>query len=401
MKKIIFIVSTLNAGGAQKILSNLLVNLPDRYEAYIVLNDKENIIYPYKGKIVSLGFKPQRNKLNLFYQMKVLVKRILVLRKMKATGEYVAAVSFLDSANIANVVSGRKKCRTILSVHNNLTESQASWVYKYFVNPAVRMLYGKADKVIAVSKGIAYDLIQNLKLTDKNIVTIYNGHNIDEIRQAAKQSVPDNIQEYFSRGVAIATMGRLDYQKGQWHLIRALKNVKEVFPDIQLFILGEGELHSYLERLAEECGLLQNIHFCGFSKNPFSILSKCKVFILPSMFEGFPNALIEALSCDLPCIATDFRSGAREILAPELPITEQIVHEIKAVSYGLLLPVCDGKQYSGKEPLTEEELLLAKAIIKMLSSTELQEKYQKSARNALRGLDTMSMVRKWIEVIEQ
>lgn len=401
MKKIIFIVSTLNTGGAQKILSNLLMSLPDEYEADIVLNDAQNIVYPYKGNLISLGLKPQDNKLSLVYQTKVFLKRIIQLYKMKATKEYIAAVSFLDSANIANIVSGNRHCKTILSVHNNLTKAAASAVYKYIVNPLVKLMYGKADKVIAVSEGIAYDLINHLKLSDKNIVTVYNGHNIAEIRRMAKDSVPEEMDRYFQNTPVVATMGRLNNQKSQWHLIRAMKKVKEYFPKIRLLIMGDGNLRQYLEQLTDECGLTDNIIFCGFQKNPFSLLARSDIFVLPSMHEGFPNALIEALCCGLPCIATDFRSGAREILAPELPIEGYLDSEIKECSYGVLSPVCDGKKYDGTAPLTQEETLLAQAMIQLLQNTDMQQLYREKAVNAVEKFGIECMTKKWLEIINE
>jgi len=400
MKKIIFIVSTLNTGGAQKILSNLLVNLPDEYQADIVLNDTEDIVYPYKGNLISLGFQQQNNKLSLLYQFKVFIKRIIVLKKMKKTGRYIAAVSFLDSANIANIMSGRKKCRTILSVHNNLTQSASLRIYKYVVNPLVRMLYGHADKMIAVSKGIAYDLIYNLKVSGKNIVTIHNGHDIEQIRKLAKDVVPVELEHCFTGDPVIATMGRMDYQKGQWHLVRALVKVKEKIPRIRMLLLGEGELHLYLQQLIHECGLDENVTLCGFQKNPFSVLGRCTIFVLPSMFEGFPNALIEALSCGLPCIATDFRSGAREILAPQLPVNEQVETGICEAEYGILTPVCDGKQYDAKAPLTKEELYLAEAILRLLQNEKLLEQYKERSDRAVKEFDITHMTREWLETIE-
>ncbi len=400
MKKLILIVSTLNTGGAQKVLSNMVMNLPEDYEADILLNDAENIMYPYKGNLVSLGFKNQADKLNIFYQLKVFLKRVAVLRKMKATGEYVAAISFLDSANLANIISGKRKCKTLVSVHNNLTESAVSWKYKYIVNPLVRMFYRRADKVITVSKGIEHDLIHNLKLSPCNIETIYNGHDITRIRELAKETLDEKEESYFGTGPVIATMGRFNYQKAQWHLIRALSEVKKSIPDIKLVFLGEGELYPYLEKLTKECNLKEQVIFAGFQKNPFKVLGRCDAMVLPSRFEGFPNALIEALSLNVPCVSADFHSGAREILAPELPIEELEKREIIKAQYGILVPVCDGKQYDGTVPLTKEEKLLAEAIVMMLSDKELQQQYREKAAEAVSHLDSETMVKKWLEVIE-
>lgn len=394
------IVSTLNTGGAQKVLSNMVMNLPEDYEADILLNDTENIMYPYKGNLISLGFGSQADKLNLLYQLKVFLKRIAVLRKMKASGEYVAAISFLDSANIANIISGKRNCKTLVSVHNNLTESAVSWKYKYIVNPLVRIFYRRADKVITVSKGIEYDLIHNLKLSPENVETIYNGHDITRIRELAKEPLNEKEEGYFETGPVIATMGRFNYQKAQWHLIRALTEVKKSFPDIRLILQGEGELYPYLKKLAEECNLREHVIFAGFQKNPFKVLARCDAMVLPSRFEGFPNALIEALSLDVPCVSADFHSGAREILAPELPMEELEKSRIRKVQYGILVPVCDGRQYDGTVPLTKEEKLLAEAIVLMLSDKELQQQYRRKASEAVAHLDSETMVKKWLEVIE-
>lgn len=399
MKKVIFIASTLNTGGAQKVLSNIVMKLPEEYHAVIVLNDAQNIVYPYKGEIVDLGFRPKENKMSLWYQGMVFIKRIMALRKLKRTGEYVAAVSFLDSANVANILSGKKYCRTIVSVHNNLTESASSRIYKYLVNPMVRVLYGKADKVVTVSKGIEYDLIHNLKLSPENIVTIYNGHDIDKIREMSEKPIPEKCQSWFEgKGPFLVTMGRMNYQKGQWHLIRALSYVKNKFPDIKLIILGDGELREYLENLIQEYRIQENVILGGFVENPFCILQNCDVYVFPSLFEGFPNALIEALSVGLPCISADFRSGAREILAPKLPIEKQTENKILYEQYGILVPVCDGKLNHDKK-LINGEIYLAEAIIQLLSQNDLQKRYKQKTEQAVCQWTSANMVNKWLEII--
>lgn len=399
MKKILFICSTLNTGGAQKILSNILMNLPEGYEADILLNNAEDIVYSYKGKVISLGFKRQKNMRSIFYQTQVFIKRIFALIKLKKTGDYIAAVSFMDSANIANIVSGNRKCRTVISVHTNLKEAAKSWIYKYLVNPLVHMFYEKADVVVAVSLGIKHDLINHLGLSGKNIVTIYNGQDIEEIKiKASQRSINKNIEKFGN--AVITTMGRMSYPKGQWHLIRALTEVKKIVPHIQLLILGEGELEAYLKKLVHECHLEKNVIFCGFRENPFEVIAQSDLFVLPSMYEGLSNALVEALACEVPCVATDFHSGAREILEPGLPVEEQIHFGIIEGEYGILVPVCDGKMYNGNKPLTEEEKTLAEAIIRMLGNKELQKHYKKKAQQVVKKFTVEEMTKKWLEVIE-
>ena len=94
-----------------------------------------------------------------------------------------------------------------------------------------------------------------------------------------------------------------------------------------------------------------------------------------------------------------FHAGAREILAPELSVNGQIKSEIYHGRFGILTPVCDGKQYDGKAPLTEEELFLAEAIIELLKNKELQDTYRNKATEAIKDSSVESMVRKWLEAI--
>ena len=82
--------------------------------------------------------------------------------------------------------------------------------------------------------------------------------------------------------------------------------------------MGEGELESYLKRLINKLNLQDNILMLGHSKNVYKYLKSSDLYVFPSIFEGFPNALAEAICMGLPCIATDFKTGAREIIAPTL-----------------------------------------------------------------------------------
>jgi glycosyltransferase involved in cell wall biosynthesis len=79
-------------------------------------------------------------------------------------------------------------------------------------------------------------------------------------------------------------------------------------------ILGEGEERNRLQTLIRELGLEQHAVLVGFVKNPFAFLARARVFVLCSDWEGLPGALIQALACGTPVVATDCDSGPREIL---------------------------------------------------------------------------------------
>jgi glycosyltransferase involved in cell wall biosynthesis len=111
-------------------------------------------------------------------------------------------------------------------------------------------------------------------------------------------------------------MGRLIQVKGFDRLLSAFKQLADTHPDWELVILGEGELRPELERQRTQLGLADRVHLPGFSDNPFLILRAAKLFVMTSHSEGFPYALLEAMSCGLPAVAMDCESGPREIIRP-------------------------------------------------------------------------------------
>lgn len=162
----------------------------------------------------------------------------------------------------------------------------------------------------------------------------------------------------------VMTAGRLAEPKGQWHLIRAFTVVAKRVPEAVLVILGTGELKKYLEELVKRCNLEGRVIFAGYVSKPYQYEKYADVFVLSSLYEDFPNALAEVVCLGLPCIATDFSAGAREILAPEMKTEIKEIESIVEAEYGILTPICSGIQYAdAKEPLEEPECFLTDAIL--------------------------------------
>ena len=191
MKKVLFVIPYLVEGGAERALSNITTYFPPEWHIDILVNDDTVVDYSYEGTILTLGFTEKMKTDSVLFQFRVLLRRVRMLRDLKKNGNYQACISFLDSANIANVLSGRRYCKTILSVRISLKQSAIKPQYKYVVNPLVKALYGFADKIVAVSAGIREELIADFGLKKENIITIENGYNMEEIRLQCEERLSE------------------------------------------------------------------------------------------------------------------------------------------------------------------------------------------------------------------
>jgi glycosyltransferase involved in cell wall biosynthesis len=130
-----------------------------------------------------------------------------------------------------------------------------------------------------------------------------------------------------------------------------------------LAIVGAGELEEGLKRIAAECGIERQVYFLGWQSNPFKYMARASLFVSPALTEGFGLALLEAMACGLPVIATDCPGGQAEIVAPQ-----------GTPEYGMLVPVADEKA-------------LAEAITRMLGDVELRNRYIDAGLRRVKDFD--------------
>ena len=337
-KNVIILIHRLAGGGAERVASNLSLYLPrDKYNIYVVVYDDTVIDYPYQGHLVSLKTKSSSNLVGKSFNF---IKRIYRLRKIKKDYQIDTTISLLGSANLLNILS-RRKDKVIVSVRNFLLLSEG--FYSNLNKLLMRILYNKADTIVAVSYVLNQELKSKYKLASKKMRVIYNPYDINKIKKLSKEYIEDKYVQLFERPT-IVTVGSLTKQKGQWHLIRAFKLVKEKIPNLNLIIIGQGELEGYLKSLINDLDLNDDIHLLGYQKNPFKYITKSNLFVFPSLYEGFPNALCEAMACGIPVISTDCKSGPREILAPNTN-TELTTSEIEYGEHGILIPLISGKYF--------------------------------------------------------
>ena len=306
----------------------------------------------------------------------------------------------MERANIINllvfsakkkIISTRTHISWALSAKTPLKRGLIKFLYPYLLQRASRIVFNSIES--------ASNFKALFRVKQSQISVIYNFCDIGKLKTLAQEPLPGYYNKVFKRPV-LMTSGRLIHAKGQWHLLRAFKAICQKNDEIKLIILGEGPLKAELIRLCHDLHIQDRVFLPGFKPNPMPWIAKADLFVLPSLAEGFPNALLEAMALGVPVISTDCCSGPREILAPDTDPKKKTTH-IDYTPYGVLIPPLDGKRYLACEPLTREELLLSEAIDIMLKDSKLHAAYAKAAAQRSCDFSVERIITQWVKLIEE
>jgi glycosyltransferase involved in cell wall biosynthesis len=217
------------------------------------------------------------------------------------------------AAAIAHALAG---VDTALFVREANTPSRRTipWrdVKAHAVGRAMRWAYGRAAGVLAVSEGVADDLVRTQGAPADRVTTVYNPVVTPDV--AAKAAADAGHPWLDGAGPPVVLgVGSLQPKKDFPTLIDAFARLRAQRA-ARLVILGEGPQRADLERLVRDRGLEADVALPGFVPNPFAFMARARVFALSSVLEGLPGVLIQALACGCPVVATDCPSGPYEIL---------------------------------------------------------------------------------------
>ncbi|MDA3919160.1 MAG: glycosyltransferase [Salinisphaera sp.] len=183
----------------------------------------------------------------------------------------------------------------------------------HYLLSLMRRLYPTADAIVGVSDGVSDDLAAVADIPRSRITTIYNPVVTPDIEHLAAQPVD---HPWFAAGQppVVLAVGRLVEEKDFKTLVEAFARMRGKGVLARLVLLGDGEERARLLERAQELGIAEDLDMPGWVDNPYAYMARAGVFVLSSLFEGLPVALIEALACGCPVAATDCPSGPREIL---------------------------------------------------------------------------------------
>jgi len=165
---------------------------------------------------------------------------------------------------------------------------------------------------VAVSNAIKTKIIQERHVPADKTTTIHYGVDLQYFLDTKNQAYR-KILGFHSKDIVLGTVARLSEQKGHRYLIDAIKEIVKKYENIRVLFIGDGPLRKKLELQVNQLGLDSIIKFLGFRSDVKEILGVLDIFILPSLFEGLPNVVLEAMACGKPVIATNV-SGIPEII---------------------------------------------------------------------------------------
>lgn len=301
-----FVISSLAAGGAQKVLSVLANHWACKSGGVtlVTLNSPEEApFFPLDARVHKVPLALAMPSSHVIQGGWNNIKRVLRLRRAIRASAPNVIVSFMDTPNVLTLIATRGlKLPVVISERVDPVVSPTNAIWALLRNVTYRL----ADRIVVQTERMGASFPKKIR---KKIAVIPNP--VLPPPTSGPSALPNKTP-------SIIAIGRLSRQKGFDLLLQAFVRLRERHPSWRLTILGEGPLRKELEGVRHELGLQDCVNFQGEIANPYRFLETADLFVLPSRYEGFPNALCEAMACGLACVAADCRTGPREIIDHEV-----------------------------------------------------------------------------------
>ncbi|ELR71257.1 Glycosyl transferase, group 1 [Fulvivirga imtechensis AK7] len=399
VKRILLLIPNLDFGGAQRAFYYLGRELSADYEVYeCVFNQDGGIAFPSENMLYDLEIPAGKNILDKGYRF---LQRVFKVRSLKKKLQIDLTISMLEGADHVNILSKHKDWVWLCVQGSKSFDKDMRYeaLSKKFLIP---FFYKKADRIIAVSEGIRKELIKQFNINERKVVVIENAVDQKMVDQKKSEPLPDLYKQLFSTNKVIVTSGRLHNQKNQLPLFDVYAEIHRIDPQIRMFIIGDGPLKQEMENRAEKFSFKtyfqwnaveptgsESVFFLGYQDNPFKYIYNSNLFIFPSLWEGYPLALLEAMSCAVPVLAADCPTGPRQILAPNNAKDVYELEQLEVGEYGMLLPLITGRKNSNAVSVWAE------TILRFINDREFISYYGKRSRSRAKDFSVEVIGSRW------
>lgn len=379
------LINGLNGGGAERCAAELSKYLTAKgHHVYIITENLTKGRYDFSGKIIIIRQSTGSRMKHLST-----VKRLLYLtqemKKIKKKYRIQTAISFMEDYNIPNILSKTTE-RVIIRVCTILSVRDDKKGFLY--HPVfLRLLYNRADQVIAISKDGRNDLMYHYGIAPQKIMIIPN--------TVETSSYPDEVWNWQQR--VLICVQRIVPLKQQMLLAKVFSKVMETCPDMMLLFVGNDRsayAHEVKEVLKRHHVPSDRVAFTGQVRNVRFYLERSDMYISFAKVEAFGNTTIEALSAGLPVICMDAPGATREILAPGTKKTRS-THKTEYSDYGILFPLVDENNADDGQIV-----YLANELANIWQNDDIKQSYRQNARKRAAWYSMKNIGKLWDQAIE-
>ncbi|WP_418511283.1 glycosyltransferase family 4 protein [Corallibacter sp.] len=298
-KKVAFIISSLTSGGAERVVSTLANSLSEQFDITIITLYKCKPFYSLNDSVNVVSCKNSYSgNASIFLSVKNLFGFIYTILKLLKTHKIDIAIGFMSTTNIYTIISSKLlniPCIVSERIHPEYSSLNNFWC------KVRRFIYPLSNKLVVQTHDIKVYFESFLK---PEKITIIRNPLAPELLKKRDSSV--------KKEKIILNVGRLTNQKNQEALIKAFHKIQP--KDWKLQLIGSGKNEKKYKALITELNLQNSVTLLGNINNVFDHYNKASIFAFPSRYEGFPNALTEAMAFGLPCISADCPSGPSELI---------------------------------------------------------------------------------------
>lgn len=390
---IAILIPELGGGGAERVAQTLGDYYVERGNNvyYFIAGTDTKQDYSVKGKIIQTNITScMKGELSDAGRLLKLFVNSLEMRKLKAQYKVDVAISFMEEFNYINILSKGKE-KVVTRVCNTLSVLEKLYpdnlLYKKNI---IRFFYSKAGTVIVLSQMALKEMRFYYGIPVKKIIRIPN--------MASQRAAIGQKGESWNYGSKVVIcVGRLHFQKQYERILRAFSYVCMSEHNARLIILGKGPQLHYLKRICEKLKISDFVIFVGFTDNVTYYLEHARVFAMASKVEGFPNSMIEAMSCGVPVVTTDSPGACGEIIGKSKSI--DCVNSMMFCKYGILTPNMPDEKLRINSHLSEQEIILGEVMLKVLTDDDIYKNYQSQSFKRAEMFSFDKVIKKWNQVI--